>query len=240
MAGGTNLMPSLVELNATTGAVVWASTDLKLFYLPSAVASDGQHVWVRQLREHGRGTARSPELNASTDAVDRVIQSSSHGFYLPQDIALDGGMVWLTNPHVNLVSEVNASTGQTVKVISAAKYALRQPYGIAVDGANVWVTNYESGSLTEINASTGALVQVISEPNYGFDEPEAISADGPHIWVADTADNSVTEVDASTGSLVRVYSSAAERLWPGHPDLAIPATFGSGALLDSVTTIPNS
>lgn len=64
----------------------------------------------------------------------------SHGFYLPQDLALDGDMIWLTNPHVNLVSELNASTGQTVRVISAAKYAQRQPYGITVDGANVYLT----------------------------------------------------------------------------------------------------
>ena len=102
--------PSLTELSASTGEVVREFTGLDVFYQPSDVVSDGQDVWVVNSKTMvGHGSL--VELSALTGDVVRVVYSASHGLYLPQDLALDGGSIWLTNPHVNLVSEVYELNG---------------------------------------------------------------------------------------------------------------------------------
>jgi len=170
------------------------------FESPSAISSDGVHVWV------ANGTANTvTELSASTGAVIQVLSGSNYGFADPDAVSSDGTDVWVANAD-NTVTELSASTGALIQVLAGSSYGFDRPDSISSDGADVWVANYGGNSVTELSASTGAAVQVLSGSSYEFDEPDSISSDGTHVWVSSwvNSDPRVTELSASTGALAQV------------------------------------
>ena len=186
---------------------------------PSAVSSDGTHVWVA----NGSGSSVT-ELDASTGTVDRTIAVGSGA----DAISSDGTHVWVTNPNGNSVTELDASTGAVVQTIGVGNFA----QAISSDGTHVWVANLADNTVTEIDASTGAVVQTIAVGN----GPDAISSDGTHVWVAnDGGDNgnTVTELDASTGAVVATIvegngpdaiSSDGIDVWVANQGICLPPT----------------
>lgn len=187
----------MFELDAATGAPNRVLTGSRCgLGAPSAVASDGRHMWVTNDPSSGSGSVI--ELDAVTGAPVRVLSGSRCGFDGPAAIAVGGARVWVANTEGNSVTELNAVTGAPVRV----RTRLNWPVAVAVDGARVWVV--DGGWLTELNAATGALIRVLTERGYGFDGPIAVASDG-RLWVANdlsSGGGSVTELNAATGALV--------------------------------------
>ncbi len=197
---------SVTELSASTGALVRVDSGPRygfdqvvsgiggLIVLPgpSAIASDGTHVWVAN--SNGNSVT---ELSSSTGALVRVIRGSSYGFDYPEGIARNANHVWVVNSNGNSVTELSASTGALVWVISGSSYGFDDPVAVASDGSHVWVANVYGNSLTELSASTGALVRVISGSSYGFDDPVGVASKGSRVWVANSNGMTVTEFSAS-------------------------------------------
>ena len=196
-------MGSVTELNASNGSLVRVlSAGSYAFNDPTAIASDGTHVWVAN--DDGNSVT---ELNASNGSLVRVLSAESYAFNSPAAIASDDTHVWVVNWIGNSVTELNASNGSLVRVLSAGSYAFNGPDDIADDGTHVWVANYDGKSVTELNASNGSLVRVLSAESYAFNDPAAIASDDTHVWVANDHGKSVTELNASNGSLVQVLSA---------------------------------
>jgi len=84
----------VTELSASTGALVQVISDSSYgFNYPTAVSSDGTHVWVL----NAGGNSSVTELSASTGALVQVISDSSYGFDVPNGVSSDGTEVWVTN-----------------------------------------------------------------------------------------------------------------------------------------------
>ncbi len=218
------LMTAGGALNASAASRQQSPTGVKVFGWgfshPSAVASDGSHVWVAN-------TDSVTELNAASGHLVRVISGlaypyARHFFNPVIAIAARGAHVWVLNGGACMticskgtnssITELDAATGNLVRVISGPKYRLNYSAAISVAGGELWVANglgTKGGSVTEVSASTGDLVRVISGPAFQFSGPDAISSDGVHVWVADGSGASITELEGSTGKLVRVISRAA-------------------------------
>ncbi len=71
---------------------------------PSAVASDGTHVWVANA-----GAGSVVEFNASNGRFLRLMSGPSYQFSNPSAICLDQRHVWVANA-VGSVTELNATT----------------------------------------------------------------------------------------------------------------------------------
>ena len=86
---------------------------------PTAVASDGLHVWVANALNNSVG-----EFLAATGAPVKWIQNTGAcagcNFSGPAAIATAGGDVWVANASNNSITEFNAATGALVKWIDNA------------------------------------------------------------------------------------------------------------------------
>jgi DNA-binding beta-propeller fold protein YncE len=71
---------------------------------PSAITSDGTHVWVA----NGAGDSVT-ELSASTGALVKVISDSSYGLDGPDAVTSDGNHIWVANGGGQSVTEFSAS-----------------------------------------------------------------------------------------------------------------------------------
>jgi hypothetical protein len=164
---------------------------------PSALAFDGQHIWV--VNNEGLSVT---ELNASDGSFVRNLSGGSYNFNAPFSIAFDGQHIWISDLGTTSVTEVNASDGSFVRNLSGGSYNFDEPFALAFDGAHIWVSNEGNDTVTEIDASDGSFVRNLSGGSYGFKQPVGLAFDGAHVWVANAGNASVTEVNASDGSLV--------------------------------------
>ena len=73
--------------------------------VPSAIASDGTHVWVAN--EFG---ASVTELDAATGAPIKIVAGPKYEFDGPDAVASDGTHVWVTNWDGQSVTEFPASS----------------------------------------------------------------------------------------------------------------------------------
>jgi YVTN family beta-propeller protein len=171
------------------------------FNEPTALAFDGQHIWVVN-----NGGLSVTELNASDGTFVRNLSGGSYNFNAPHSIAFDGQHVWVANEGNDTVTEIDAGDGSFVRNLSGGSYGFRQPVGLAFDGARVWVANFGNASVTEVKASDGGFVANLSGGSYGFSEPGGLAFDGARVWVANGGNASVTEVNASDGRFVQNLS----------------------------------
>ena len=193
------------------------------FVDPDAIASEGAHVWVANLRgacsRRGLCAGNSvSELSASTGSLVKTISSARYKFDDPDAMALNGANVWVVNGGGDSVTELSATSGALVRVISGSSDHFYQPKAIASDRTHMWVLNAPSAPgansfrVTELSAATGRLVRTIPLPLYHAIDggPKAIASDGTHVWVASGGlfDYWVTELNASTGGVVRVISGS--------------------------------
>ena len=171
------------------------------FDAPSAITSDGAHVWVANCVICDGGSVT--ELSATSGRLIRVIQESRYQIYAPDAIASDGSHVWVANcvgcvtgqVGADSVTELAARSGRLIRVIHGARYRFNGPDSIASDGAHVWVAN-GGESVTELSAISGRLIRMVRGPKYQFNAPSAVALVGPDVWVANVSSNSVTEFPA--------------------------------------------
>jgi outer membrane protein assembly factor BamB len=196
---------SVTSLNAQSGAVLRVVKEPgDEFDGPIGVAAQGAEVWVassgtKNYEGDGQDTGSVTELNATTDAVVRVIEAGSVDFDEPTAIALSAGHVWITNLYYDSIVELNSSNGSLTRVIKSN--SLNQPLALAVSGGHVWVADFQSNAVTELNTSNGSVRRVLTS---GFDEPADLASAGQRVWVTNDANSSVTEINASNGVVVRV------------------------------------
>ena len=162
---------------------------------PSAIASDGTHLWVANANDSG-GNGTVTEINASTG---QVVGSPISVGDNPLGIADDGTHVWVANNYDGTVTEINASTGQVVgSPISVGD----SPLGIADDGTHVWVANSGDGTVTEINAADGVPLPNNIPIGLPWSGPAAIVSDGTFAWVTLLWSDEVVRINMATGTLI--------------------------------------
>ena len=90
------------EVSASTGALVRViSSPSYQFYLPNAVSSDGNHVWLvnpsGNRKSQGYESGNLTELSATTGDLVKVLSGPSYGFNGPSAVSSDGTNVWVPN-----------------------------------------------------------------------------------------------------------------------------------------------
>lgn len=169
------------------------------FHQPTAIASDGSHLWVTNTTGN-----TVTEFSGTNGAPIRVLSGPKYQFDGPEAIAFDGSHLWIANTSGNSLTEVNASNGSLVRVLtnSDAGYHFGEPLGIAYDGTDLWVTSPTNDSVTEIDPATGGLVRVVSltsSPN----SLGGIVAAGSQIWVS-SASGTLTAFNLDGTGMVTV------------------------------------
>jgi hypothetical protein len=95
------LVPSLVPAIASTAALSGVHVFGWGFSFPSAIASDGTHVWVANVES-------VTELSAKTGRLVKVISGSPYDFNTPDAIASDRTDMWVANDTGQSVTEFPA------------------------------------------------------------------------------------------------------------------------------------
>ncbi len=238
---------TLVGSNATAGAatpqaasVVHTYNDLgsnlgPLVGVPSAVASDGTHVWVVNnafgfpcdtpgpsvyCNDPGSVT----ELNASDGTVVQTITVGQN----PSAIAVDGAHVWIFNSGYYgdwsgpYITELNASDGSFAQTIDLRGHGVGGGGGsggsIASNGTDVWVDTGSGGggigpggwgsNAIEIDAATGAIVGQIFQP----EGSGPLTINGSTLWIAYSANPGqglngyLQEYNSATGAVIGTFS----------------------------------
>ena len=128
---------SVIELSASTGALVRVISGDGVFNRPNAIISNGTDVWV----ESGYGSYIT-ELRASDGSVLQQIGASRSWFDYgtPTAMTLDGGMLWVADAQGDAVTEINATTGALINTFSG----FNDPDAITSSGSHVWVANINS------------------------------------------------------------------------------------------------
>ncbi len=113
---------SVAELNANTGATIWTASGARYgFTDPSAIAIDGDRLWVTNLYAGGSGGSVT-ELSASTGRWIQTLSGGCLGFYSPADIAVAGTHIWVANSYIDAnggsLTELTANGGRWVQTLS--------------------------------------------------------------------------------------------------------------------------
>lgn len=188
---------------------------------PTDVATCGPHLWVTNVSGNS-----VTEINASTGAVDRIINTAANGFSEPMGIAGDGTDVWVTNLSSNSVSEINCDTGAVVRSLSAG--TLDAPVAVAVGGGRVWVASQahqtdakgnlilNSSVATLFSTSSGSLVENVQGSNAnGLNGSSGVAVGHGKVWITNALGNSVTELNVATGQVMRVINGGTGSFdWP--------------------------
>jgi hypothetical protein len=187
MGAGSGSGPVVVELQASTGAV------LGIYPIggngPGGVAFDGTNIWV------GTNNSTVTELQASTGTIIGVYPlgsvTSSGG------VAFDGTYIWVSG-HNGYVAQLLASNGTLVGSYPTGGTGQE----VAYDGAgNIWVTG--PAAVSVIQASSGALLGVLPLNAGGSGSsstfPTGIAFAGV-MWVADSSSNSVVQATDPGGA----------------------------------------
>ncbi len=208
---------ALLQIDATTGAVLQTISTAGALSSPRGVSSDGTDVWVANPglafggNNNNCSTASGAtqwnntisELNATTGALvasipvgNAYVAGVTSGSQ-PFDISADGTNTWVTLKCQNAVAKVNSSTGAVVGYTSLPAGAL--PQGIVADGTDVWVAESGLAQVQEILASTGAIIGTFALPAGAA--PWGVSYDGTHVWISNFTGASVSEI-VSTPELI--------------------------------------
>jgi hypothetical protein len=192
---------------------------------PGAVAVCAGRVWVTNSSDSPERPVDNSvtEINETTGAVIRVLDSDSFDFAQPVAFGCGGDHLWVVDKGFiagegDAVTEINATSGRLIRVVSSLSDQFDSPDAIALGGSHVWITNGATpvqppafggavgNSVTELNATTGSLVRVISDPKDKINYADAVVTLGSHVWVGSL--NALSELNSSNGSLVRVIKAA--------------------------------
>lgn len=188
---------------------------------PTDIAACGPHLWVTNVSGNS-----VTEINASTGAIDRIINTAANGFSEPMGISGDGTDVWVTNLSSNSVSEINCDTGEAVRSLSAG--TLNAPVAVAVGRGRVWVASQahqtdakgnlilNSSVATSFSTSTGSLLKNVQGSNAnGLNGSSGVAVGDGKVWITNALGNSISELNAITGHVVRVINGGTGSFdWP--------------------------
>jgi outer membrane protein assembly factor BamB len=168
----------------------------------SAVVSNGQLLVTTSGGDFGAMVV----INASTGALDEVLDRTSCQFESPTVAQLDDDNVFVAN---NIAGITQLHAGRCVGAVEGSRYGFHAPTASAVAGGELFVVNGLSfpsltSSITELNASTGALSRVITQPEIGF-EDDAVVAKGNSAYVVGTFGR-ILQLNASTGAVTRQFN----------------------------------
>jgi len=148
-AGGT-----LTELRAATGSVVRVVSATAQLDSPTAIASDGVHLWVANARG-----SRLVMLSASDGRLVRSVTSANVRLNRVTTIAVAHGCVWVASTiGRTYVAGFHASDGKLIHVY-AHHFGYPAVFG---DTHHAWVVDRIQSRVTELAPGSGKVVRVIS------------------------------------------------------------------------------
>ncbi len=160
---GLQAAGSLVEINASTGALVRVISGPQWrFRDPFATASDGPDVFTTDLPNglaRGVDSSSVTEVDASTGKVLRTLSGSQYRFLDPASMSFYGGDTFVSDFGGSWVTELDTSSGAVVRVISAPQDRLSNPVGMALFGDDIFVA--DSGSLTAHRCVSSFMRQLL-------------------------------------------------------------------------------
>lgn len=173
-----------------------------IFKHPTALAIDSSNnLWIANSDYFG-----ITELNATTGAVERIINSRADGFIDPIGIATSEGHIWVVSggyTYANgqnkygMVSELDATSGALIRKIDLAKRGVTGLSSVTVVSGRVWISASGGNQLVELSESTGSVLHIF-QSHSRFAMPSGISGYGTKVWIA------------NPGWLGRVYARDAQ------------------------------
>jgi hypothetical protein len=154
---------------------------------PTAVAIDGQHVWVG-------GKKSLTEIDAATAKV--LLHSVLDQTDVPPAALTRCGAGLCVLEYGKSVIEVSLADGRVIRELRSGQQGVQYPAGIAADGSRIWVANRDGHSVTEYDAGSGAWVREAAGADYGLAGPWGITVAAGRVWVADYERGSVTALTA--------------------------------------------
>lgn len=144
-------------------------------------------------------------VNASTGALERVLESSACGFTSPAYIAARGDVAFVADEGGSITQ---LRQGECQLMSFGSSYELTEPDLALLSGgrllvASGWPTSANAGGMTEIDEATGSFVRVIAGSStlpY-----TVLAAGGGRLYVADWL-GTVMQIDIATGAIVRKFS----------------------------------
>ena len=223
---------SLAQIDAKSGKLV---AQVPVGSAPTAVAADGEHVWVAD--------GASQEL-LEIDSRAHRIRSRTHLPTIPTEAVSTPEAVWLTGPldaSGGVLMRVDVAT-RAVRVIRvhgpfvADLFAPAVPNALAIAGEEVWTDTVH-----------GDLVRVVRQHARNLRIKRQHSVDGlaygdGSIWVTSSVDDSVLRLDAESGKLaaapIRIASIPGRRAAsPGGVAYGEGSVWVADALTDRLTRI---
>ena len=203
---------SLVEINASTGALIRTVTD-EVGHPFCVVADKLGHLWVSAL-SHPHVT----ELSASTGKVLRVLHGSKFPFVDPTSEWSDGSRVWIADPGALAIVGVSESTGalyRTIFMDAGRNQSVSWNAGLVAVGQDLWMPGADN-DLVEYGESRphDDVVRVVSDPAYGFDLTSAEAVIGGDLWVGNerSSQGAVSVLSTTTDRPVHVISALADHI----------------------------
>ncbi len=157
---------------------------LSVPHAPSAIAYDGDRLWVTSAEEN----IVYPVNPYSGAQVGRAIMVGA----APRGLLWDGARLWVANTGDGTVMRVNTSIGLTWTPVSVGE----APRAMAWDGESLWVASSGSNTLAQIAPSGVLLTTIPVEAN-----PVALAWDGISLWVACKDSNTVQQIDPLTATV---------------------------------------
>lgn len=197
----------VVRVTASTGA--HQSIKGPLVNRPSALISDGVHVWVVNGTHFSPSHAFISRIDIATNKVTLVRKLSSPG--LPS-LAIAGQYLWVSGVSYPALLRINRTTLSTTKVTSDLFLGVG---GITADRHYLWVARDDGGplgrgSLSRVSLTTGAVTGVNSPY---FNDPISVTSNGTSVWMP-ASNHVVVKVDIATGKTIKVSSkSFSTSLW---------------------------
>ncbi|HUC13938.1 MAG TPA: PQQ-binding-like beta-propeller repeat protein, partial [Acidimicrobiales bacterium] len=145
-------------------------------------------------------------MNASTGALEEVLDRSSCQFASPTVLQLDGDEIFVGS---QLGGVTQLSGGRCVRTVEGSTYGFHLPTDSTVSDGELFVANSFAGpsltgSITELNASTGAFSRVLAQPAGSFGTVELL-ANAKSLYVV-TLFGQVLQLNANTGAVTRRFN----------------------------------
>jgi hypothetical protein len=163
-----------------------------------------------------KATNSLTEIDETSSAVVRVLDSSAFDFTRPVALGCGDDHLWVVDQLGNAVTEINAKTGRLLRVVQNPSDGSDYPNAIAVGRSHVWITNGSptptqptpmgnaGNSVAELNVANGSLVRVINDAKEQISVPDAVMILGSHVWVGNSVGNALVELRSPNGTLVHV------------------------------------
>jgi DNA-binding beta-propeller fold protein YncE len=190
VAGAGSVWVSLTDFGDGDAGWVWrldplarrVIARLRVGKLPSAMAVEGNSVWMVNAGDH-----TISRIDAETNRVETHEVASQ-----PGGLVAAAGSIWLTHPQDGTVCRIEPASGRTVATIPVGGSA----YGVAADNRGVWIALPGEGLVRRLDPRMNTVAETI---RLGGD-PLSLASDGRVLWVAMHSDALVLRIELSKSS----------------------------------------